>query len=121
MPQPSAPPGATQYTGEGPLLTAAQRAMSDIRNRLQTNFSTTWDVKRFAVPAGTQWDAIKDHYAQALGSQWQVDDRYAEEASRDYRAKVWSDGEHAVAIALVSLDEPDGEQVLTVLVPTKKR
>lgn len=117
MPQPSAPPGATPYSGEGGLTTAAQLAMADLHSRLRAHYEKFWDVQRYAVPAAVNWNSITAHYAQALGPDWQVDQRYSEDAGTGYRSKVWSDGRRAVGIALIDGREAGAEQVLTVLVP----
>jgi hypothetical protein len=117
VPQPAAPSGVTAYSGEGELATAAHLAMADLHSRLRAHYSPPWDMKRFAVPAGTAWESIVAHYSQTLGADWKIDTRYAEDAGPGYRSKVWSDGQHAVAIALIEGRGTGAEQVLTVMVP----
>ena len=116
VPQLSVPAGATVYSGTGILATAAQLSLADLHSRLREHYSPPWHVQRFAIPTGTGWDAITTHYAQALGPDWKVDARYAEDAGPGYRSKVWSDGRRAVAIALVPA-RPGADQVLTLFTP----
>jgi hypothetical protein len=117
VPELSAPPGAAAYSGTGAVTTAAQLAQADMHSRLRERYSPPFHMERFSVPVGTGWDAITTYYARALGPDWKVDARYAEDGGPGYRSKVWSDGQRAVAIALVPAREPGGEQVLTVFTP----
>jgi hypothetical protein len=113
----AAPAGVTPYSGEGALATAAHLAMADLHSRLRTHYTPSWDIQRYAVPANSSWDSITAHYSQALGGDWKVDTRYSEDAGPGYRSRVWSDGQHAVAIGLIEGRPPGAEQVLTVMVP----
>src|SRR5688572_18226864 len=96
--EPAPPPGSTlPYPSDGPLMTSALFTLADLRSRLQAHYDTAWDGRRYAIPAEIGWPSIIEHYARELGSGWRVDARYAENAGKGYRSKVWSDGEHAVA------------------------
>ncbi len=117
MTEPTAPPGASAYSGTGELATAAQLSLADLHARLREHYTPPWDVHRLAIPAATDWGAIAAHYDHALGAQWQADDRYAADAGPGYRSRVWSDGRRAFAIALVPGRGEGEEQVLTVFTP----
>jgi hypothetical protein len=118
MPEPTPPPGTTlPYPSDGPLMTAALFTLADLRSRLEMHYPPPWDGHRYAVPASLGWAAIVEHYTRELGPNWQIDTRYADDAGKDYRSKVWSDGKRAVAIALNESSKPGAEHALTVLFP----
>lgn len=122
LPQPSPPSDAGEHSGGGDLATAVDLTMGDLYSRLREPYEPPWDVQRYSVPAPTRWEAVTTHYAQALGSGWEVDTRYPEEVSTGpYRSKVWTDERRAVAIALNEGPDAGADHVLTVLVPEGDR
>jgi hypothetical protein len=116
--EPAALPGATPYPRDIDLQTRSQLAMADLRSRLQEHYDSPWEASRYEIDGSVQWDAVAAHYEQALGQDWQVDERYREDAGRGYRSRVWTDGDQAVAIALA--DGPATSDVLTVLWPDEE-
>jgi hypothetical protein len=116
--EPAALPGATPYPRDVDLITRSQLAMADLRSRLQEHYDSPWEASRYEIAGSVQWDAVAAHYGQALGQDWQVDARYQEDAGLGYRSRVWTDGDHAVAIALA--DGPATSDVLTVLWPDEE-
>lgn len=93
--------------------------MGDLHSRLRTEYEPPWDIQRYVLPATTTWDAIKAHYTSELGQEWKVDDRFAEEGTvpGDYLAKVWTDEDRAVAVALIRPPNGGERQVLLAFTP----
>lgn len=118
-PQPAPPPGGTTSTDQAGLATRTSLAMGDLHSRLRADYEPPWDIQRYVLPGATTWDAIKTHYTGELGEGWKVDDRLAEDGivPGSYLAKVWTDGQEAVAIALIRPEGGGERQVLLVFTP----
>jgi predicted small lipoprotein YifL len=122
-PQPVAPTPATTFLIKGELATPVTRAWADLRTRLREHYDPpSWDVRAYSLPASMSWETIVAHYAGELGADWKEDTRYKEDGSIvEYRAKVWSDGDRAVGIALVQGRPAGSDNVLAVLLPEDDR
>ncbi|MDR2155178.1 MAG: hypothetical protein LBE78_09170 [Burkholderiaceae bacterium] len=115
-----APPEAISFSGEA-SFTAATLTLADLRERLQSHYRGQWKVWRYSLPKSVGWPALQSHYQNALGTAWERDDRYREDAGLGYRSAVWRNGKKAVAIALLPAREPDAHNVLTVFEPESER
>ncbi|MEU8241883.1 hypothetical protein AB0C07_26830 [Actinoplanes missouriensis] len=135
LPQPPAPPGAigVEDIALDPMTSEENRrfgnAYIDLVPWLRENYEPPWELSTwYRLPPDTTWESIEEHYAAALGPDWTVDDRYqyprhtldgATDLS-DRHARVWSNGDRAVAI-MVNPGDPGSGPILHVLLPKEKR
>lgn len=113
---PGPPAGAVDYRGNA-STTAAQLAMTDLRQRLEASYPDgQWAISRYSADPTTPWEQVRGHYADALGPSWASQPRYDGEAT-GYRSAAWRKGDHVVAIAWQPPSPPDTQPVLTVFLP----
>ncbi|TQL74861.1 hypothetical protein FB566_0350 [Stackebrandtia endophytica] len=95
-------------------FTAVQLALASLHEDLSRHYDGPWDVEYYTFPDSdaTRWSALQSLYQNALGPGWELDERYPGEAF-DYLQKVWSNGNTAIAIALVGGESTDTLIVLS--------
>ncbi|MDR6990641.1 hypothetical protein [Luteimonas sp. 3794] len=110
---PTPPAGASAYRGDA-STTAAQLAMTDLRLRLKASYpDRKWDISRYSAEASMAWEQVRQHYADTLGTVWEVQVEY-DGAAAGYRSAAWREGDRIVAIAWQAPIPPDSQPVLTV-------
>lgn len=113
-----APPGAaTPYAEDDDSTNRVLLAFTDLHAALRDAYGGRWEPHYYRMPADADWSDVRAHLdAQADAVEgWQVDTRLG----NGYERRVWSDGENAVAAALVHppASATDAPAVLMVLTP----
>ncbi|MEU4625653.1 hypothetical protein AB0G04_37480 [Actinoplanes sp. NPDC023801] len=134
LPQPPAPAGAVGIEVPMDPMTTDEierfyNAYADLVPWLREHYQPSWELSTwYRMPAATTWESIEEHYTAALGPDWKVDDRYryprypvdgATDLSGRH-ARVWSNGDRAVAIMINPADADSGH-ILHVLLPEEDR